>query len=75
MIKNGSSFCSYSLAGLNHGNEIKKKSGGGGAGAAGRVEGRQGAGGENDTGATQGQRLQSGTGAMVKKVEKSLRFC
>jgi hypothetical protein len=50
----------------------QKKIGGGRAGAAGRITRRPCTGGETDTGATQGERTESGTGAMGKKVKKAL---
>ena len=56
------------IASCGHGNQIQKESGGGGSGAAGRVEGRAGAGGKDDVGATQGRRPQGGGGPLVKKV-------
>lgn len=49
-----------------------KESGGGGAGAAGRIEGRAGADGQHDAGATQGRRAQSGAGSVVKKGQETL---
>jgi hypothetical protein len=68
-------FCIFLHDIFEHGNEIQKESGGGGVGAAGRIEGRASTGGENDAGATQGGGPQSGAGAVVKKEEKGLNYC
>ena len=57
-----------------HGNQIKKEPGGGGAGAAGRIEGRAGTDGQHDAGATQGRGAQGGSGPLVKKTEKGLEY-
>jgi len=74
MVRDGSRFliqpsigCRF-VASCGHGNQIQKESGGGGAGAAGRDEGRAGADGQHDAGATQGRGAQSGSGSLVKKV-------
>ena len=48
--------------------DIQKESGGGGTGAAGRIERRTGADGQHDAGATQGRRAQSCASTVVKKV-------
>ncbi len=53
--------------------EDEKESGGGGAGAAGRLEGRSRADKEHDTGATQGGGTKRGIGALVKKIQKNLK--
>ena len=47
--------------------EIKKESGGGVAGAAGRTAGRPSEGEDADSGRTEGECSQSSTGAVVKK--------
>ncbi len=59
------------------GNEskTKQKSGGGGTGAAGWIEGRAGADSQHDAGATQGCRPQGGASAVVKKAAKALECC
>jgi len=54
-----------------HGNQIQQESGGGGAGAAGGIKGRPGAGGEDDAGATQGGGAKSGAGALVEMRKKA----
>jgi len=57
------------VASWRHGKQkTKQESGGGSAGAVGRIEGRSSADGQHDTGATQGRGAQSGAGTMDKKV-------
>ena len=45
----------------------EKECGGGGAGTAGRVEGREGAGQETDGRPTRGERAEGGPGEVVQK--------
>jgi hypothetical protein len=54
---------------LGHGRicKTKEESGGGGAGAAGRIEGRAGTDGQHDASATQGCREQGGASTVVTK--------
>lgn len=61
------------LASWRHGKQkTKQESGGGGAGAVGRFEGRAGADGQHDGGATQGRSPQGGAGAVVVKGAENL---
>ena len=73
-----SAFSCLAIRGkMGHGYESKpkQKSGGGGAGAAGRIEGRAGADRQHDAGATQGRRAQGGASTVVKNVKKAIECC